>query len=259
CDAPVGTATSLLNPQRVESWGAGPAPCFTQFRTLADTLDAAHVSWKYYAPAVASGDPGGYLWSEFDAISSVRYGADWSRVVSPQTKVLTDAAAGKLPSVAWVIPDGPDSDHPGGSTSLGPSWVASVVNAIGRGPDWKTTAIVVVWDDWGGWFDHVQPPQLDYRGLGIRVPCIVISPYAKAHYISHTQYEFGSIVKLVEQTFGLPSLGPLSSGYTDTRANSMLDVFDFKQKPRTFTPIPSAFPASYFLAQPPSLEPPDND
>lgn len=259
CDAPAATKTSLLDTSRSESWGAGPFPCFAQFRTLADTLDAAHVGWKYYAPLVTGGDVGGYLWSEFDAIAAVRNGPDWSRsVISPQTRVLTDARYGKLPSVAWVIPDDADSDHPG-APSNGPSWVASVVNAIGEGPDWNTTAIVVLWDDWGGWYDDLAPPKLDYRGLGIRVPCIVISPYAKTRYVSHTQYEFGSVVKLVEQVFGLPPLGPASSGYTDARANSMLDVFNFRQKPRAFEAIPAEKPASYFLTRAPSRLPPDDD
>ena len=259
CDAPSATRTSLLDTSRNESWGAGPFPCFTQFRTLADTMDAAHVSWKYYAPLVTGRDIGGYLWSEFDAIAAVRNGPDWTRsVISPQTRVLSDARYGKLPSVAWVIPDGADSDHPGGPSN-GPSWVASVVNAIGKSPDWDSTAIVVLWDDWGGWYDDLAPPKMDYRGLGIRVPCIVISPYAKTHYVSHTQYEFGSVVKLVEQVFGLAPLGSESSGYTDTRANSMLDVFNFRQKPRAFVPIPAEKPASYFLMRAPSHLAPDDD
>ena len=256
CNAPPGTKTSVLNAQREETLGGGPFPCFTQFRTLADTLDAKRISWKYYAPSV--GNIGGQIWSEFGAISNVRYGPDWSKVVTPQTRVLVDARDGRLPSVSWVIPDAVDSDHPVmGHT--GPSWVAAVVNAIGNGPDWNSTAIVVVWDDWGGWYDDLPPPQLDYRGLGIRVPCIVISPYARAGYVSHTRYEFGSVVKLVEEVFGLPVLGSSASGYTDGRANSMLDVFNFSRKPRAFSPIPAPKPASYFLNRPPSNLPPDDD
>lgn len=259
CDAPAGTPTSVLSAGGREGVDAGPFPCFTQFRTLADTMDAARVSWKYYAPAVSGGILGGAFWSEFDAISNVRHGPDWTRsVVSPPSKVLLDARNGRLPSVAWVVPESYDSDHPGGP-SAGPSWVASIVNAIGAGADWKSTAIVVLWDDWGGWFDHVAPPRRDFRGLGIRVPCLVISPYAKPHYISHTRYEFGSVVKLVEQVFGLRALGTASDGYTDVRANSLLDAFDFSQPPRAFRPIPAKFPASYFLAHPPSLQPPDDD
>ena len=256
CDAPAGTATSIVDAKRQTTYGGGPFPCFTQFRTLADTLDAKSVSWKYYAPSVSVF--GGNIWSEFDAIANVRHGPDWSRnVISPQTRVIYDVRKGALPAVSWVIPDAIDSDHPGFGRT-GPSWVAAVVNAIGRSRYWNDTAIVVLWDDWGGWYDDVPPPQVDYRGLGIRVPCIVISPYAKASYVSHTRYEFGSVVKLIEEVFGLPPLGDTSSGYTDTRANSMLDVFDFRQKPRAFVPIPAEKPASYFLTRPPSYEPPDD-
>ena len=122
-------------------------PCFTQFETIAEVLDAKHVTWKYYAPTVQ--DEGGQIWSEFGAIKKVRYGPDWANVVTPQTTVLTDVAAGKLPAVSWVIPDIIDSDHPSGFSNKGPSWVSTVVNAIGESKYWNSTAIIVVWDDWG--------------------------------------------------------------------------------------------------------------
>jgi phospholipase C len=263
CDAPKGTTTSLLNPQRVVSYFKGPFPCYTQFHTLADSLDAGKVSWKYYAPAITTGSPG-QLWSAFDNIRSVRYGKDWANVISPETTVLKDAAAGKLAGVSWVIPEWGDSDHAGDVNgdgwNGGPSWVASVVNAIGHGKDWKSTAIIVVWDDWGGWYDHVSPPQLDFRGLGLRVPCIIISPYAKKSYVSHTQYEFGSILRFAEEAFDLQPIGTQADGYTDTRANSLVDSFDFTQKPRAFQTLPSDKPASYFLALPAvSGKAPDDD
>jgi phospholipase C len=247
CDAPKGTQTLLLNPQRFESSG-GPFPCFTQYNTIADTLDGASVTWKYYAPKVNYA--GGRLWSPFAAIKAIRYGPDWTRnVISPQTTVLSDAANGKLAQVSWVIPDAADSDHAGSESNKGPSWVAGVVNAIGESGYWKDTAIVVLWDDWGGWYDNVPPPQRDFVGLGIRVPCIVISPYAKSGYVSHTTYEFGSVLRLIEETFNLPSLGPASRGYTDTRAHSLVDTFDFKQHPQPFTPIPAPYPPAYFRTQ----------
>jgi len=111
-----------------------------------------------------------------------------------------------------------------------------------------------LWDDWGGWYDDVPPPQLDFMGLAERVPCIVISPYAKPGYVSHTQYEFGSILKFVEQTFGLASLG-----YTDARATSLGDSFDFSQKPLKFKKIPAKYPPSYFQNQKPAGVPPDTE
>ncbi len=257
CDAPGGTITYLLNAQRVRT-GDGPFPCFTQYNTMAETLDAAGTTWKYYAPMVKYA--GGRLWSPFAAIRQVRFGPDWTRnVISPQTAVLTDAADGKLAQVSWVIPNAGDSDHAGSQSDKGPSWVAAVVNAIGQSQYWNTTAIVVLWDDWGGWYDNVPPPQLDFVGLGIRVPCIIISPYAKSGYVSHTQYEFGSVIKFIEETFHLAALGPASGGYTDTRAQSIVNSFDFKQKPRAFTPIPAPYPPAYFLTQPDSAQPPDSE
>jgi phospholipase C len=135
--------------------------------------------------------------------------------------------------------------------------VASVVNAIGESSNWPTTAIIIVWDDWGGWYDNAVPPQLDFRGLGIRVPCLIISPYAKQGYVTHVQYEYGSILHFIEEVNGLGNIGPVSEGYTDGRATSLDDAFDFTQMPRSFTPIPSKYPISHFLHEPPSNEPVD--
>jgi phospholipase C len=271
CDAPPGTKTSVVNAQRAETIYGGPFPCFAQFRTMADTLDAAHVSWKYYAPAITKPgrNEGGVLWSVFQSIANVckpiNYvctGNDWkTKVISPPATVLTDPAKGQLPSVAWVIPDFKDSDHAVAQSDTGPSWVGNVVNAIGRSKDWDSTAIVVVWDDWGGWYDHVPPPQLSFVGLGERVPCLIISPYAKHGYVSHTQYEFGSILKFVEEAFDLPYLGSkhFGWGYSDERATSIVDSFDFTQKPRAFVKIKVKYPASHFLNARPSLQAPDDD
>jgi len=262
CDAPPGTITYTLTPQRNENPN-GPFPCFTQMRTMADTLDAAKISWRYYVPPVTN--LGGKAWTEFGAIKSVRYGSDWKNVVTPETTVLSDIHAGRLPQVAWVIPDIANSDHPGSGSNTGPSWVASVVNAIGRSAYWNSTAIILLWDDWGGWYDDAPPPQLDFRGLAIRVPCLVISPYAriaagaKNGYVSHTRYESGSVLKLIEEIFGLPPVGAASQGYTDTRAASLIDALDFTQAPRAYVPAPQPYSASFVLARPHSNRPPDDD
>jgi phospholipase C len=120
--------------------------------------------------------------------------------------------------------------------------VASIVNGIGHSDLWDSTAILVVWDDWGGWFDHVAPPQLDRMGLGPRVPFIVISPYAKRHYVSHVQHEFGSILKFTEDVFSLPRLGT-----TDVRSDALRDCFDFMQSPTPFTTIRATETAAFFL------------
>ena len=244
CDAPAGTTTMVLSSLGKES--TGPYPCFTQFATMANSLDAHAVSWKYYVANAT------WIWNAFDAVSKIRNGADWSgNIVTPQTAILTDPAKGKLADVTWVTPDWADSDHPAGGDT-GPSWVANVVNAIGKSPYWKSTAIVVLWDDWGGWYDNATPPKMDFRGLGIRVPCIVISPYAKHGTVVHTQYEFGSVLRMVEQVFNLPALGSPSAGYTDSRATSLIDALDFSQPPRTFVPVAVRYPAQYFFDRPPS-------
>ena len=255
CEAPPGTRSHTLDARRVERFN-GPFPCFRRFPTIADRLDAAGISWKYYAAPLGGG---GEVWSEFTSIHRVYYGLDWKNVISPQTRVLTDVKNGALPDVAWVTPDWQDSDHTGSGSNRGPSWVAAVVNAIGESPQWRSTAIFVLWDDWGGWYDDVPPPQLDFRGLGIRVPCIVISPYAKAGYVSHTQYEYGSIMKFVEQVFGLPPIGPAALGFTDTRAAGISDAFDFAQPPRAFVPISAPYSKSAFLRERPSYVPPDSE
>jgi phospholipase C len=257
CDDTPGTRTQTLNLYRVVSGFTGPFPCFTQFRTIADTLDAAGVRWKYYAIARLHAG----AWEPFEAIKYVRYGPDWSNdIIAPQTKILTDPREGKLASVTWVSPSRIDSDHPEAQSPLGPAWVASVVNAVGESRYWKSTAVIILWDDWGGWYDNAPPPQLDFRGLGIRVPCLILSPYAKQGYVSHTLYEYGSILKFIEEAFDLPRLGSAGEGYTDTRANSIVDSFDFTQAPRAFKPIPIPPPyAERIRTEAPSDEPVDTE
>ena len=255
CDAHPGATTSLITADNQYSGGVGPFPCLT-YATLRDLLDPQDISWRYYAPAVG-GSFGGNLWNAFDAIKAVRYGPEWTtNEANPETRVFTDISRDTLPSVAWVIPDYQNSDHPGDNSDTGPSWVAQVVNAIGQSPAWKTTAIVIVWDDWGGWYDHVPPPgPQHYGGLGFRVPAIVVSPYSKAGYVSHNSYEFGSIIKFVEENWQLPSLGTTDK----TSASFIKDFFDFTQQPRKFAPIGSKYSRSFFLLQPPSNQPVDSE
>ncbi|HVA34163.1 MAG TPA: alkaline phosphatase family protein, partial [Candidatus Baltobacteraceae bacterium] len=213
CDAPAGaTLTVMFKSGKLAS---GPFPCISAYPTLVDDLDAHKISWRYYAMPVKGHDPGGWIWSAFDLIKKVRYGPDWANVTAgtPNTNIFNDIKNGQLAQMSWVMPDEANSDHPQSGSKTGPSWVASVVNAIGKSKYWDSTAIIIVWDDWGGWYDHVPPPQLDWLGLGGRVPMIVVSPYARPGHVAHTQYEFGSIIKYVEQTFGMPSLATLGSKY----------------------------------------------
>ena len=258
CDSVKGTTSSYVTPNRQVHYSKGPFPCFDQFNTIAQVLDGAGVSWKIYATKVLDGG----MWEPFEAIKYVRDGSDWPKnIIAPQTTVLSDASAGNLAKVNWVTPSHADSDHPGYHGDKGPSWVASVVNAIGTSSYWQHSAIIVVWDDWGGFYDNAPPPQPDYRGLGIRVPCLIISPYAKQGYVSHVQYEYGSILRFIEEVNGIPagSIGPTSDGYTDGRAASLDDAFNFGQKPRKFKPFAAKYPLSQFLREPPSDEPVDTE
>jgi phospholipase C len=257
CDSPPGTMVPVMNAQGHEV--PGPFPCL-DFPTLADASDSAGVTWRYYAPGWKDR---GNIFSAFDAIRHVRYSTAWDNVVSPETTVLRDAAKGDLASITWVVPTAQDSDHPfpveltGEKFAVrgqyGPDWVASVVNAVGESSAWESSVIFVVWDDWGGWYDHVKPPHLDRMGLGFRVPLIVISPWAKRHYVSHVQHEFGSLVKFTELAFNLP---PLHT--TDDRSDDLADCFDFSQTPAAFVPIPTLRQQTFF-EQPHGEEVPDTD
>ncbi|MGA8575618.1 MAG: alkaline phosphatase family protein [Candidatus Cybelea sp.] len=266
CDSIPGTVTSLITTNLKLEKSAGPFPCTTNFpgsgsgySTLRDLLDAQAVSWKYYTPQLNS--PGA-IWNAFDLIAPVRYGPEWGNNVSwPPTNIFNDVAGGTLPAVSWVIPDGQNSDHPGDGSDTGPSWVTSIVDAIGESSYWNSSAIVVVWDDWGGFYDPVTPPPHDNQGgPGFRVPMIVISSYARetsasqTGYVSNTVYEFGSVVRFIEDTFDLGRLGT-----TDGSVNSMADMFDFTQYPRSFQPIGSKYSREYFLHQKPSTVPVDSE
>jgi phospholipase C len=253
CDAePKTTVVPTLNPDRTQ--GPGVFPCFT-YTTLADELDAKSVSWRYYAPAIGGGNLGS-LWSAYDAIHDIRYGPDWkSDVISPPSQILNDVAGGTLAGVTWVVPDYADSDHAGtpGGTG-GPAWVTSVVDAIGGSKFWDSTAIFIMWDDWGGWYDHVAPEQIDAQSLGMRVPLIVLSPYAKPDYVSHVSYETAGLLQFAETVFGV---APMTAA--DSRALNFSDCFDFSQTPRSFASIRKRLKGRRYVPHSPSFIPPDND
>ena len=224
CDSPPHAQVDTIDPSGYE--GNPVYPCFER-PTLGDLLDAKSVSWRYYQE---SGGPG--LWHPYDAIRHIRDGNDYLKVVWPSDVVLSQIKSGQLPQVSWVAPSGANSDHAGTRSNGGPAWVSSIVNAVGQSQYWNDCAIFVVWDDPGGWYDHVAPQTFNSYELGFRVPLIVISPYAKSGYVSHTQYEFGSILKFVEDAFQTGSLKT-----TDQRANSLNDTFNFNQQPRRFVRI----------------------
>jgi len=225
CDAPAGTTVTMLRADG-STFQSSLAPCF-DYQTVGDTMDTAGVSWAYYSPPIgAPNDLGGSLWTPFDAIRHIRFGADWAKnEVAPETSILNDIANGTLRNVSFVTPDALNSDHARFPSTTGPMWVSSIVNAIGSSQYWKDTAIFVTWDDWGGWYDHVVPPKVDQNGPGFRVPLIAISPYAKHGYVSHVQLETSSITRYIEEIFNLPSLGQ-----RDATANAPDDMFDYSQQ-----------------------------
>jgi phospholipase C len=226
------------------NYGGVQRPCF-DYETLGDELDKASLPWRFYTSQYHK--PLSGLWSGYQAVRHIFRGPDWkTNIVTPQKRFLTDIKAGKLASMTWITPLCPDSDHLLCGGGFGPSWVASVVNAVGESKFWDSTAIFVQWDDWGGVYDPVPPPFKDYDGLGFRVPLIVISPYARQNHVSHVQYETASVLRFVEDVFGLAQLSA-----SDARATSpAADCFDFSQQPRKFVPIRSPQDASFFLNQP---------
>ena len=245
CDGSPSSLVKMIDPSGSEATSV--QPCFDH-PVLSDELDARGVSWRYYDAY------NGGLWSAPDAISHIRFGTDWANVIIPQTTILTDIAQGQLRQVSWVIPSAAASDHALSTDGSGPAWVAQIVNAVGQSQYWQNTAIFITWDDWGGWFDHVQPQIFDSYELSFRVPLIVVSPYAKPGYVSHVQHEYGSILKYVEETFGLHSLG-----YTDARADDLSDCFNYSQTPIVFQTIQSNRRAQDFLSAPFANVPPDDD
>ncbi|HEV2176294.1 MAG TPA: choice-of-anchor D domain-containing protein [Terriglobia bacterium] len=223
CDDPPGFAADVINSKGLLSF---EFPCF-DFQTLADSLMSAGISWKYYAPL---SDLPGYVYSTFDSINHIRNNSTlWNSNVVDYKTFVTDAQSGNLPAVSWLVSNDDESDHPPGSACYGENFTVDQLNAIAAGPasQWDSTAIVLTWDDWGGLYDHLPPPTVDEFGLGIRVPLIIISPYAKKGYISHTTYELSSFLKLVEERYGLPALTS-----RDASANDMLDSFNFNQSPQ---------------------------
>lgn len=221
CDAPARVTVRILDPssghfRRVR-------PCF-DFETLPDLLDRAGISWRYYGPAAGQD---GYYWVVLDAIKHIRSGPDWKNVVS-LGHLAADISNGNLPAVAWITRDRALSEHPNQSgVDQGEDWVTGIVNAVMQGPQWDSTAIFVTWDDFGGFYDHVPPPQVDAYGYGPRVPLLIISPWAKVGYVEHQTLDFSSLVTFVEDAYHLPSLGR-----RDATSNKMWDAFDFAGTPQ---------------------------
>jgi phospholipase C len=199
--------------------------CF-EVNVLTDELNDAGVSWKYYA------DPDNFQ-NIMQAIKHVRYGEDWKRVQLPD-KFLADLKHHKMPQVSWINPPASYNEHPGGGISVcaGENWTVQYLNAIQRSPYWKNTAVVIVWDDFGGFYDHVVPPHYDIMGTGPRTPALIISPWTRSGdnrlggAIDDHTYEFSSVLKFIE---GIFEVDPLTK--RDRTADPLSGAFDFSQEP----------------------------
>lgn len=242
------SAEAINNPDSSGSWGCGAGilsttvealdptgkrfletPCFN-IQTVPDSLNSAGLTWRYYTGSYSAG---GYEWCELDAIEHLRYGPQWKTNVRTEARFLKDLAGGDLANATWITTDAEQSEHPDqGGSCAGENSTVQIVNAIMKSPFWSSTAIFISWDDFGGFYDHVAPPQIDQFGLGPRVPMIIISPFAKPGYLEHQVLEFSSIVKFIEEVFGLPFLTA-----RDTNSNDMFDAFDFVDAPQPPLPL----------------------
>ena len=269
CTARREATVQLIRPPGVESPGDVIFPCF-EHQTMGDFQQA--FSWKYYTPNANS------IWTAPNAIQhicqSTGYGGqcqgqEWiNNVDLTPADVLTDISQCQLRGVSWVIPTGANSDHANGNDGGGPSWVASIVNAVGASSEcdggngyWGNTAIFITWDDWGGWYDHepppiLNPPEGDYQ-YGFRVPLLVVSAYTPSGYIDNLRYDFGSILRFIEQNFGL-SEGALT--FADARAaNDLTQFFNLNGTMRSFQPISSPLGAGFFINDKRPPTDPDDD
>jgi phospholipase C len=238
-------------------------------------LDRAGISWRYYVfkghepdceedEAITcepvgqnAGTPG--IWNPLPRFADVKADGQVSNVTSLNSfyeSVHQQGSCG-LSNVSWIVPNDAVSEHPPGTTAAGQAYVTSLINAIGRSPCWGTTAIFLSWDDWGGFYDHVKPPQVDELGLGLRVPGLVISPYARQGYIDHQQLSHDAYRRFIEDDFlGGARLNPSTDGRPDRRADvreedtrlgDLTSEFDFNQAPRSpvlLSPHPPPGPAS---------------
>jgi phospholipase C len=234
------------------------------FASMIELFSKANLSWKYYVETqpVPPGlknryylqypDPKRFtLWNPLVGFKAVRENPSRMARLVDFAEYFQDLKGGTLPQVSWIIPDIQDSEHPIQPAAQGMWYVTKLINALMESPYWKDSAVFLTWDDYGGFYDHVEPPQVDAFGYGPRVPMLAISPYAKRNFISHYIYDFTSTLKFMEVRWGL---GHLTR--RDGRASDMLDCFDFDQTPNAplVIPIPADYVSRY--VGPPCTYPP---
>ncbi|HEX9376059.1 MAG TPA: alkaline phosphatase family protein [Actinomycetota bacterium] len=220
CDAPEGAKVVIQDYEtgKIVPGTDDTRPCFT-FDTQGQQLSRKHVDWAFYA---ANERETGYIWNAYTAIDGVFNTELWDDHIRDVDVLVRDIKANRLPSVTWVTPRYELSDHPPYSTIWAQNWATQVINAIMRSPMWRSTAIFVTWDEWGGTYDSVEPPRVDALGLGVRVPMLVISPWANRGMIDHEVGEFSSPNRFIADNFDLDHL-------TDRVRNThnFEHVFDF--------------------------------
>jgi len=250
-----GAAAGIFTAVDADDAQGSPQPDYA-WTDITYLLHRAGVGWRYYLAQGTEPDcPSGAMtcapqaqvvntpeiWNPLPDFQTVHDDNQVGNVVN-DTQLFTDAARGQLPAVSWVIPSGDNSEHPFATVSSGQNHVTRVINAIMQSPDWSSTAIFLSWDDWGGFYDHVAPPTVDGQGYGLRVPALVISPYARPGYIDHQMLSHDAYLKFIEDDFlGGQRLDPHSDGRPDPRpdvrekAGILGDLradFDFSRPPR---------------------------
>lgn len=242
CDAKPATTVPIFG-QGETTITPGLFPCFDQ-PTIGDLLDAGHVTWRYYTGA--HDELVNRAVNVYDAFRKIRYGPDWRRdVVAPSSRVLADIANCRLPQVSFVMPNALDSDHAGSLSASGPGWVGSIYLAVvqtrgTRCDYYKDSAMIVTWDDSGGWYDHVAPPPgPDGTTWGFRIPIVVVSAWARSNYapgrphappfVSHRRRESTAITTFIEKNWALGNMGQ-----RDATDDDLSDMFDYTRA----TPVP---------------------
>jgi phospholipase C len=246
CDiAQPGSYVKIIDP---EGKSVKVDPCF-DFTTEGDLLRRKEIPWAYYA---ATNTQLGYIWSAYSAVDRYRNNQTmWDRYMRPVDDVVRDIRSDRLPPVTWVTPRFQLSEHPEYNFCYGENWTTQVVDAIMNSPMWKDTAIFVTWDDFGGFYDHVPPPNVDRFGFGIRVPLLTISPYARQGVVDHHVGEFSSVLRFIEDNWGLRQLT-----HRDRDARNLSANFDFTQAPRPPDPLPLRTDCKGPIWKPPPPDPP---
>jgi phospholipase C len=200
--------------------------CIYHFESIMDLFGHAGLTWSYYVDGTNPNPQQEFIWNPLPGFDTYINNPSLAANLKPTSQFYKDLSSGTLAQVSWLIPTTAESEHPPQDITVGMKYVTNLINAVMQSSYWQNCAIILMWDDYGGFYDHVPPVQTDEYGFGFRVPAIVISPYSISGAVIHTQYDLTSPLKLVETAFGLVSLSQ-----RDGQSNNMLECFDFSQAP----------------------------